>query len=781
MSAGGSPGSQQQCGQGSGNRPRFRSQALSARGASREYGPPVGPASAAGPSRAPKDHRFKGAAGPWWQLGRVRRVPVRLQAQTSDCGAAALGMVLAFHNVDVPLQDLRQATGTGRDGVSARQILEAAREYGFNARGVRVGLHGLQDLPPATILFWDFTHFVVLERVSGGWAYIVDPAFGRRRITLAAAGESFTGVALQITPGLDTAHDRSGRRTARRSDKNPWLYLRHFFPHGLRWLPFIVCSLLLLLFNLGMPLATRYVVDSVVPGRQFTGAGYLWLGIPVLATAYFALQLIRSLSMLTIQTAVDENVTLSILNRLFALPYDFFTNRSPGDLLQRVRTGSAIRQVLSVSAFSTAFDGILILVYMTLLVLADHTLALLVIAMAMFQVGLLVVAWRKQEYASADALEARARAESELAEILEGMATLKAAGVEEAASHRWSHSLAEELNTRLRSRRLLTLSSTLSSALQLAAPLVILAVGSLRASAGILSLGDVLGFSVLAMGLLGPLANLVQVGLQVSGLAPELARLSDIIEATPEKRSSARSIAVRGELEVRDVFFAYQTGRAEVLSGVSFRVPRGSFTTVLGASGSGKSSCALLLAGLHNPTIGQILVGGHELSVMDTIAYRRSIAFVNQDSRLFSGTIRENIALGGSEVSEAEVTEAARLAGIHDDVARMPMGYDTLLASGGAGISGGQRQRIILARALVRRPRLLILDEATSALDPVLETEIFERLRHLGITLVVIAHRLSVIESADQVVVLEAGKVVQYGSPQELSSQTGPYRALVGA
>ena len=769
-----------------GTRTLFRGEALEAGSTERTYGPPVD-----GHRLLPRRTRAQ-ALGNTTRAPRrrVRRIPVRFQAQTSDCGAACLAMVLALHGVDIPVSELREATATGRDGVSARRLLEVARTYGFHGRGLKVSVENLRDLPPGTILFWNFNHFVVLEGVRGSWVHLVDPQHGRRRMTLEAVGAAFTGVALQITPALDDAGGKPRRtlRASRSADGSarsagtagPWHYVRYFLPHSRRhWIPFTLCSLLLLGFGLATPLATQYLIEHVAPGRPLHGAGLLGVGLILLVTVYLILQFLRSLSFLSVQTAVDERVTLGILDRLFSLPYGFFSSRTPGDLHQRVRTSSTVRQVLSASAFSSMFDGLLVLVYMALLLVADPLLALLVIVVALAQVTVLLLSWRRQEYASADALESLARAESELAEMLDGMQTLKSAGMEDVAAQRWSHVLAEELNARLRSRRLLALSSGISAALQFGAPLLVLLAGAFRISAGTMSPGKVLAFSVLAMGLFVPLANLVQIGLQVSGLGASLSRLGDIMEAPQERKETDRPVDVAGSISVQGVSFAYQAD-APTLQDVTFDVPLGSFTTLLGASGSGKSSCALLLAGLHRPSSGRILVDGADLVGADTAAYRRSISFVAQGAQLFVGSIRDNIAWGGVDATNADVAEAARLAGIHDVIESMPMGYSTMLGPAGTGLSGGQRQRLVLARALVRRPRLLILDEATSALDPVSERLIFERLTALGCTLVVVAHRLTAVEDADQVVVLDRGRVVQTGRHRELLALDGPYKELVG-
>ncbi|MEV0388966.1 peptidase domain-containing ABC transporter [Nonomuraea sp. NPDC050643] len=754
---------------------RFRRQALSERSLASEPGPVADVSSFAWL----RSWRPRGLSRV--RVYRRRSVPVRGQAEISDCGPACLSMVLALHGRDVSVEELRKETNSGRDGVAARVLLEVARQHGLGGRGVRVSLAGLRHLAPGSILFWGFQHFVVLEGVSGGHVYLVDPAHGRRRLALEEAGRLFTGVALEFeAPAGARRARRAASRVAR--PRSAWRHLAHFLPRSRLWAPVVATSLLILLFGFLTPLASAYLVDHLAQGNAAPSAGQGAVSVLVPALCYFILQGIRRLSLLDLQSIADRHVTMMVFRHLLTLPHDFFTKRSSGDLALRVRTSTFVQQVLTNSMLSTVFDGILVFIYLALLLIADGVLACLVLALAVLQIGLLLGSWRGQTYLDADALESKARADTQLHELLDGIATIQAAGLEEVLGRKWSRTFADEVNTRIRARTHLSLWSVTSATLQFCAPLLVLALAAGRVAHGDLSIGAAVAFGTLSIGVFVPLAGLVQSALQAATLKPVLVRLDDILDAEAEPQGSVHLdfAEAAGSIELRGVDFRHHAGAGKTLQAIDLHVPGGGFLAVLGRSGSGKSTLATVLAGLRLPTRGDILVNDTPLADVDRSSLRRTIAFINQDAKVFAGSIRDNIAMGVSDATDESVTAAARAAQIHDDIAMMPMGYETLLGPAGAGLSGGQQQRLVLARALIRRPRIMILDEATSALDRITEEQVFTGVLATHCTLVVITHRLTSVAGADQIIVLDDGKILARGRHGDLVTTSPLYCRLAG-
>ncbi|MFC5747688.1 peptidase domain-containing ABC transporter [Actinomadura rugatobispora] len=757
--------------------PRFREEARQAASVDRELGPPMEKGGLPRPSW-PADVRSLRIPA-----RRRRAIPVHLQSQLSDCGPVSLMMALGHHGIEVGLEQLRQDTDCGRDGVSARALLTAARRHGLPGRGVRTSLEGLRSLPPGSILFWKFNHFVVLDRATRQYVYIVDPAYGQRRLRIADVDRLFTGVAVEFDAPLRTVRRQRRARRARRA-RSPWRHLAYFFPRSKKWLALVVASLSLLVFGLLTPLASAYAVDHRGLGGELTPVRAV-AAVALSALCFFLLQLLRGTVILELQAAAEKRVTLGIFNRLLALPLGFFTRRAPGDLALRVRTSTSVRNVLTASMLSAAFDGVLVGCYLAAFFLVEPRIAVWVSLLAVIQVGLLLLAWRSQVYLAADELECQAHSNSTLNELLEGIGTVKAAGLDEVMGGKWTHSLIEEINAGTRRRRHFTLFSSLVASVQFTAPLLVLIIGALQVSGGRLGLGQMTAFTSLSMGIFIPLTGLVQAGFQVATLKAPLTRLGDILDAELDEtgRTAESGFDTRGDLAVKGAWFQYPGAAAPVLRDIDLTVPAGRFVVFLGASGCGKSTLAMMLAGLYRPNAGRVLIGGKPFDHIDRASLRRSISFVDQDARIFAGSIRDNITMGAAieDGSTCDYVHAAGIAQIHDEIAALPMGYETLLGSGGTGLSGGQRQRIALARALVRRPRILILDEATSALDRVTEANVISSIRRLDCTLLVITHRPATAAEADEICVFGEGRIVQRGDHGRLSRQPGPYRDLMAA
>ncbi|MEV7982022.1 peptidase domain-containing ABC transporter [Streptomyces sp. NPDC086519] len=759
------------------SRPRFRPAALAHRYGRDGLGPVLG---RIGETHRPKRRRdrVRSALTELRERRGRRRVPVCLQTQVSDCGAACLVMTLRHHGIDAQLAEIRARTDSGRNGASARTLLDVARQSGLHGRGVRTDLEGLQHLPAGSILFWNFSHFVVLERSTDDYTDIVDPASGRRRLSPEAVTESFTGVALEFEAPLEPA---PARQSAAPATAGPWRLLRHVLPHGRNLGGIAASSGALMALEFVLPAAISVIVGRVIPDRL---TGTLWLataGLGFVCLLFFALQILRSFLLTKRQAAAERGLTWGVVEHLVSLPYEFFTVHNSGDLALRVRTSSTLNQILSLSAVSAVFDSLLILVYLVAITVANPVLASIVICLIALQATVMAVTWRRQSRLSYEVLERQTQAQGELIEMLESITSLKSAGVEAVASERWSHALVGEVNKRMQAKRSLATTTSLSRSLQFCAPMVVLVVGVWRVLDGHDSAGATLAFMALTTSLFAPLESVFDTASQLATVRPALVRLDDILSTRREQGGRPLPAGTdAGPLGVvaDDLTFRYPGAQRPTLSDIGLRIEPGQFVAVVGRSGSGKSTLGMLLAGLHPPTSGTLRVDGLDITEIDGPAYRRQIAYVNQNAHLFSGSIRDNVAFGAGEVAQADLIDAVRLARVHEEIAALPRGYDTLVGPSGHGLSGGQRQRIVLARALARRPRLLILDEATSALDPELEREIFQGLLTRGTTVVAVAHRLTVLDAADQVLVVQDGRIVQSGTPEDLKADGGEFLCL---
>lgn len=707
---------------------------------------------------------------------RPRRVPVLLQLSAVECGAACLAMILSYYGRQTTVSEVRNRCQVGRDGLSALDLVKAARSYDLRVRAVSLQEDDLSLVTLPAIVHWEFNHFLIVERASTRGVEVVDPAVGRRRMSTEEFFTGFTGIALLLEPGVQFERTASARGITLGSYARTYLKLA-----PLSLVQILGASLLLQLFGLAVPLLTAIVIDQVIPFQLTDALILLSIGLLLLIVAQVVLTLLRSTLLLYLQTRVDTRMLLSFFEHVLALPLRFFQQRSSGDMLARLGSNLVIRDTVSNQLISTLLDGSFVLTYLLILFKGSLFFGLVALAIGVAQVAVLIASTRIIRSLAKQELLTQGKFQGYAAEALVGITTLKAAGAEQRALERWTNLFFEQMNASVRRNYVSSLVDLAVTNLRVGAPLLLLVIGTAQVLSGTLQAGTMLALVTLASAFLAPLGSLVASGQRLQVVRSHLERVADVLEAEPEQvvQNVAPPPRLSGHLRLQNVRFQYDPHAPVILHDIHVAIRPGQRVAIVGRTGSGKTTLGMLLLGLYLPTMGDIFYDHLPLRSLNYQAVRSQFGVVTQGSTIFSGSIRDNITLNHPAMTIEQVIQAAQAAAIHEDILQMPMEYETLVSEGGSALSGGQRQRLALARALASNPVILLLDEATSALDVVTEQAVERNLRTLACTQIIIAHRLSTIRHADLILVLDQGTIIERGTHAALLSQHGFYANLI--
>lgn len=727
-----------------------------------------------------------GTAGPAPALPppvRRRRVPTILQMEAVECGAASLGMVLAFHGLWLPLETLREACQVSRDGASAAAILRAARKFGLKASGWRVEPEALGRHAFPAIAFWELNHFVVIEGVGRDRVYINDPAQGRRAVDAREFDAAFTGVLLTFEP--TAAFERGGARPS---------LLRALLPRGrqtraaLLFLGIIaLCSVLPPIF---VPAAGKIFADNIMVQHATSWLRPLLLGLVLAAGLSVVLSWLQGIVLARLQRRLGTRSAMGLMAHMLRLPISFFVQRHVGDIASRMDAAQRLSHSAVVSISSAMFSMMGALISAAIMMLYDVPMALACFAFAAVDVAAIYgIAAARIDGVRRVTLQ-RARLASVTLGGIRSIETIKASAAENEFFAKVAGTQALLLNMMLGLERSTVFLSLLPSAVKSVSYAALLAWGALKVMDGGMTVGTLIAFLAVLQAFHTPVQILVGAMAGLQELKGDLERVEDTMRHAPARAlrddaplsldwPAGRS-RLSGKLQIRGLSFAYP-GQARLIDGLDLDMRPGAWVAVVGASGSGKSTLARLVAGLLQPAGGEILFDDVEVGHIPRRILSGSLGFVEQEVVLFEGSVRDNIALWDASLDDSRIVAAARDACLHEDIVRRRGQYAGAVAEGGLNLSGGQRQRMELARALAGDPAILVLDEATSALDPVTEAAIFRNLRRRAVSALVVSHRLSTIRDCDEIIVLDQGRVVQRGRHEGLIAVPGPYADLFHA
>ncbi|MGM3305548.1 NHLP family bacteriocin export ABC transporter peptidase/permease/ATPase subunit [Anabaena sp. WFMT] len=718
----------------------------------------------------------------FWQLIKYSRkrvkTPTVLQMEATECGAAALGIILAYYQRIVPLAELRQECGVSRDGSKAANILKAARRYGMQAKGYKKGLESLEKVQFPYIVFWNFNHFLVVEGFSINWVYLNDPASGRCQVSKQEFNEAYTGIVLVIEPGEDFKKAGEKRNTFLA------LYSRLKSSYDALLLS-ILAGVLLTLTRLALPAIAQVFTDEILIQGREEWLKPLLLAIVITAILQILIGRLQLLYLRRLTIKLSMVMTGKFIWHILRLPINFYAQRFTGDISNRVNLNKNVVNGLN-NISTTIIDTLMLVFYAVMMLVYDQVLTIMTISFAVLNLLTLQIVKRFRVDANLKVSQERDQLYGFATSGIQNIETVKSSGLESSLFAKFAgyytkfHNAQQKLDLQ---SLYLNLLPTIFSYL---ATTIILVVGGVRVMEGNMSMGMLIAYQTLVTSFLQPINSLVNFGANLQLLEADLERLDDVFnnaidpEVTRELVIKNDDISLlEGQVELRNLTFGYNHLEAPLVENFNLIVKSGQRVALVGGSGSGKSTISKLITGLYTPWSGAILFDGIPRQQIPRLVLANSLAMVEQDIFLFEGTVRDNLTLWDENISDADVIKACQDAEIHSLIMSLPGGYNAQLSEGGLNISGGQRQRLEIARALVRNPVILVMDEATSSLDAETELIIDRNIRRRGVSCIIVAHRLSTIRDCDEIIVLDKGKVVQRGSHEELRSQAGTYSSLL--
>ena len=712
--------------------------------------------------------------------GKVAKVPVVMQMEALECGAACLAMVMAYYEKWVPLEEVRRDCGVSRDGSNARNVLLAARNYGFEADGYRMEISALKENAVfPCIIHWNFNHFVVLNGFKGKNAVINDPARGVVRVSMDEFDKAFTGICLLIQPGENFVPSGKKKSTID-------FAARRLSGAGAAVVFVMLTSIIASLFGVINPVMSRIFMDRLLTGRNPDWLNPFIALMAALCAAQIVVQWAQVVYSLKINGKMSVVGSTSYIWKVLRLPMEFFSQRMAGDILQRKNTNASIAGTLVQTVAPLALNTVMAVVYLVLML--RYSPLLTMIGLVSVLMNLVIARYMSEKRVNMTRVQMRDAgklASTTLAGI--SMAeTIKSSGAENGFFRRWSGYQASVNAQEMKYARMNASLGLIPAMIGVCANYMVLFTGILLAMDGNFTIGMITVFQVFLTSFMGPVSTLIGAGQTIQEMRTDMERVEDVMQYPDDPFINEKPVSeeedyskLSGNVELKNVTFGYSPLGEPVIKDFSMSLKPGNRVAIVGPSGCGKSTLSNLISGLYKPWSGEILFDGKPISEIHRSVFTGSVAVVDQEIILFEDTISANIRMWDESIADFEVIMAARDAQIHDDILRRPGGYQGKITENGKDLSGGQRQRLEIARVLAQDPSIIILDEATSALDAKTEYDVVKAICDRGITCIVIAHRLSTIRDCDEIIVLEKGVVVERGKHEELYAAGGAYTELV--